>query len=73
MKIRIESFRGYNEPATCQELVEIVSTMMADLKKDYPGQESLWWLNVYARDGEYCTLLISYYYQDGMEKSTCYL
>lgn len=68
MKIRVESFRGYYEPATCENFRECVDVMQQDLKKDFPKQESLWWLNVYLMDGENKLLLCQRYWQDGIAR-----
>ena len=68
MKIRIETFRGYYETESCEEFSNYVDSMMHDLIKDYPNQQSLWWLNIYLIGNDYQMLLYQKYWKDGMAR-----
>lgn len=65
MNIRVESFRGYFEPATCEELRNCVDEMLGDLMKDFPKDQSKWWLTIYVLDGKDKLMLCQTYWQNG--------
>lgn len=68
MRIRIETFRGYYYPCTCEEFRKCVDVLEEDLNKDFPHDQSLWWINVYLEDDDDKLLLCHRYWQNGMPK-----
>lgn len=68
MKIIVESFIGYTEPATCEDFRKHCDLMQKALREKYPQEQSKWWINIYLQDNDVEILLFQRYWEDGMAK-----